>query len=474
MKQALFLLYLLSVLPLSHAQIFHLQLDSTRLQGEIMLKQLTVPWDMDWQPEGWLWFSERSGRISRFHPETGALQLMHVIEDAFESTDNSGLHAMALHPDFPTVPYVYAHYTYSNYNSRLVRFTYNPIGPSLEDQEPLLDEISAAASHNGSRIVFSPEGDKLFFALGDAFREESAMDLRTYNGKILRLNLDGSIPTDNPIPGNPVWSYGHRNPQGLVMAGNGKLYNSEHGTGHSDELNIVEPGLNYGWPGVEGDCNFPWETAFCNAYEPTPPIWVWSPTPAVCGMAWYDHPAIPEWRNSILQTSLKAGEGALGQRLFQVKLNPEGDSVVAMNDYLEDTFGRLRDVLVLPDGRVFIATSNREHNGNGDKVQQADDDKIIMLFNPDFYNPSNDSSLTTQVEIYPNPIRISFSIAYPAEKGELEMELIDLNGKSVWKKTEDFGGIPKAFGRQGLSNGVYFLRMKFGDGSQLMRKLILH
>jgi glucose/arabinose dehydrogenase len=367
-------------------QITHLQLDSTDLEVTVLLKNLEIPWDMSWSPDGWIWFSEKRGMVSRFSPDTGQLQQVHFIDEVHQSLDNSGLHALALHPEFPTVPNIYVHYTNSPDNSRLVRYRFNASAMALEEKTVLLDGLRAAESHNGSRIVFSPDHDKLYLSLGEANQPALAQDLNELSGKILRMNLDGTVPNDNPFSGSLVWSYGHRNPQGLVMAGNGKLYSSEHGPNTDDELNLIEKGRNYGWPKVMGYCNQEAEKIFCDDHQVKVPLAVWQPTAGVSGIEFYIHEAIPEWQGSILVASLKFnwGEPQHGQRLQQLRLDDEGEKVIEVNDYLVSTFGRLREVMTSPDGRVFIFTSNRELNANKPSVEMPGDDKLIMLRNPGY------------------------------------------------------------------------------------------
>ncbi len=364
-------------------QVSYLKLGSTELEVKVLLKNLEIPWDMDWSADGWIWFSEKRGAINRFQPETRLLQEIHLIDEVFQSRDNSGLHALALHPEFPVIPYLYVHYTYSPDHSRLVRFRFNASVMALEQKTVLLDELRAAPSHNGSRIVFSPDQKKLYLSLGDAYQPALAQNLDELSGKILRMDLDGGVPADNPFPGSLVWSYGHRNPQGLVMAGNGKLYSSEHGPSYDDELNVIKKGRNYGWPKVVGYCNQEKEKIFCDDHQVKIPLAAWKPTAGVSGIEFYDHEAIPEWRGSILVTSLKNNEHQ-GQRLHQLRLDDEGEKLVEVNSYLVNTFGRLREVMMSPDGRVFIFTSNRELNANRPKKERPGDDKLIMLRNPGY------------------------------------------------------------------------------------------
>lgn len=184
-----------------------------------------------------------------------------------------------------------------------------------------------------------------------------AQNTGSLSGKILRINLDGTLPSDNPLAGSPIWSLGHRNAQGLVFA-KGRLYSAEHGNTTDDEVNIIQKGRNYGWPNVEGYCNNGSEPAFCSSNNVVEPIQAWSPTIAPSGLDYYNSTAIPQWRNSLLLAVLKDSE------LLQLKLNDAGDRVEAVNTYYKSTYGRLRDVCVAPDGKVYLITSN----GANDKL----------------------------------------------------------------------------------------------------------
>ncbi|WP_345955546.1 PQQ-dependent sugar dehydrogenase [Mucilaginibacter sp. PAMB04168] len=219
-----------------------------------------------------------------------------------------------------------------------------------------MDNIQAANNHNGCRLAISPDA-KLFITTGDATVASQAQSLNSLSGKILRINLDGSIPADNPSATSPIWSYGHRNAQGLVFANN-RLYSSEHGNTTDDEVNIIQKGRNFGWPNVEGYCSTGNEPAFCSINNVAEPIQAWSPTIAPSGIDYYNNNAIPQWKNSLLLAVLKDSE------LLQLKLNDAGDRVEKVNTYYKSTYGRLRDVCIAPDGRVYMITSN----GNSDKI----------------------------------------------------------------------------------------------------------
>ncbi len=218
-----------------------------------------------------------------------------------------------------------------------------------------MDNIDASGIHNGCRLVI--KDDKLYITTGDAANQPSAQNTSSLNGKVLRINLDGSIPSDNPIANNRVWSWGHRNAQGLVFAGN-KLFSSEHGPANDDEINTIEKGRNYGWPTVEGKCNETSEQSFCTANNIKEPIYTWTPTAAVCGMDFYNSDHLPQWKNSLLVTTLK------NSRLYQLKLNAAQTEVTEAIEFFNNKYGRLRDICIAPDGKVYFSTSN----GSNDKI----------------------------------------------------------------------------------------------------------
>lgn len=452
------------------AQLTELQLDSTRLEVREVVTGLTVPYDLVFGPDGWIWFSERNGDIHRLQPETGELQLVHHVDEVFESEDNSGMYALALHPDFPVVPYIYVNYTVELFKARLVRFTYDQQRNTLRDSVHIIGNFPAHESHNGARIKFTAD-KKMLVALGDVYRSEWVQDMDLITGKILRLNDDGSIPDDNPFPGSPIFSLGHRNPQGLTILPDGRIYESEHGIANDDELNRVEAGKNYGWPVVQGDCNFASEFAFCDSVKPGLPMRTWTPSWAPCGLEYFDHPAIPEWRNSLLQVFLKSGEGFYGQRMEVMTLDETGDGISEVREYFKDTYGRLRDVLVAPDGRVFVCTSNQEKNGS--VVVKADDDKIIELRNPAFplFEPEPTTYLPASVNVYPNPARDLLIIQFPVVEGEVSIRLLDMAGRELRTESLDLSGFSYLFERNGLMTGLYLMEITLPNGDRVLKKI---
>jgi len=326
------------------------------LTDNVLTQGLSYPWEVLYGPDNKLWITERGGKISRVDPSTGAVTPVITLTDVVAQGEG-GLLGMVLHPDFTATPEVFVAYNYNKngvYTKKVVKFTYN--GTTLINPVVLLDNVPAAVNHNGTRLAISPD-KKLFITSGDAATSSRAQDQNNTAGKIQRINLDGSIPADNPIPGSSLWSYGHRNPQGLVFVGD-RLYSSEHGNTTDDEVNIIQKGRNFGWPNVEGFCATGTEPSFCTLNNVVEPIFAWSPTIAPSGIDYYNNDAIPQWKNSLLLAVLKDSE------LLQLKLNATGDKVDVVNTFYKSTYGRLRDVAISPDGAVFIITSN----GNNDKI----------------------------------------------------------------------------------------------------------
>jgi len=325
------------------------------IKDSVLISGLNFPWEILWGPDNFIWMTERDGKISRLNPVTGELFPIATISEVV-SIGEGGLLGMALHPDFTSTPQVFVVYDYNNdngYREKVVRFDYS--GGTLVNPVILIDNIKANNIHDGSRLLIL--NNQLLVTTGDAADQTQPQNKDVINGKILRLNLDGTIPADNPVPGNPFWSYGHRNPQGLVFA-NGILYSSEHGPDTNDEINIIDKGENYGWPNVGGYCDLNEEQSFCTANNVKEPIKAWTPTIAPSGIEFYDKDMIPQWKNSILVATLK------NRRLLQLRLDDTHMNVAETNEFFTDKYGRMRDVCISPDGKVYICTSN----GGDDKV----------------------------------------------------------------------------------------------------------
>jgi len=358
-----FILLLLLALPLSASMFCKKESNdnveppgSVELKDSVIASNLNFPWEILWGPDNNIWFTERGGKISRLNPTTGTISPLLTINEV-ESNGEGGLLGMALHPDFSSTPHVFVVYNYdsgSGYKEKVVRYTYN--GSTLSSPSVIIDNIEASNIHNGSRIAISSDL-KLFVSTGDAANPALAQTESSPNGKILRLNLDGTIPGDNPVAGNPYWSWGHRNPQGLVFANN-KLYSSEHGPNNDDEINIIEKGRNYGWVNVQGFCDQSNEQSFCQSNNIAEPIQAWTPTIATAGLDYYNHDLIPQWKNSLLLATLK------NSRLYQLKLDDAFTGITASSEYFTNEYGRMRDICISPQGIVYICTSN----GGNDRI----------------------------------------------------------------------------------------------------------
>lgn len=321
-----------------------------QLNTRAVISTLDIPWELIWGPDNYLWVTERYGRISRVNPETGDQQVLTTISEVRQNGEG-GLLGMALHPSFTQNPFVYVVYNYDSangYREKVVRFRYQ--NNTLEAPTTLLENIPASSIHNGSRLLITRDS-KLLVTTGDASNTALPQNLNSLSGKVLRLNLDGSVPNDNPIAGSYVYTWGHRNAQGLAYHPSGRIYMSEHGPNNDDEFNLLTPNRNYGWPTVMGFADQSSEKDFATANNVVEPLRAWTPTIATCDLIWYDGTAIPQWRNTFLLTTLK------DERLIALTLNEAGTAVTKEESFFDGEFGRLRAVAVSPDGRVFFANN---------------------------------------------------------------------------------------------------------------------
>ncbi len=340
-------------------------------QVRLVADNLNVPWSILWGPDGWLWCTERPGRISRIHPETGAQSvLLAAVPDLYARTE-AGLLGMALHRRFTDSPFVAVAYTvFSDFvELRVVRYRYDAARDTLLEPRTLLAGIRVGNIHAGCRLLPLPDGT-LLLTVGEGGIPQLAQDLNSLSGKALRIRWDGTPPADNPFPGSPLWAWGLRNSQGLTLGSEGLLYASEHGASTDDEINLLEPGRNYGWPLVEGVCDKPQEQDFCRDSNVAEPLYTWTPTVAPCGLAYYGRALtrLPQFQHSLLLATLK------GNTLYQLRLSADGRRIESVRPYAVG-LGRLRDVLVTPDGRVFLCTSNRDGRG----TPRPGDDRIVEL-----------------------------------------------------------------------------------------------
>jgi glucose/arabinose dehydrogenase len=323
-----------------------------RVEVSTLATDLEVPWSFAFLPDGDALVTERdSGRLLRVSPSGDAKELQTLPEGG---SGEGGLLGVAVSPDYREDRYVYAYYT-TEEDNRVVRFR---IG---EKPEPILTGIPVNSYHDGGRIEFGPDG-MLYISTGDAGDASNSQNRNSLGGKILRIEPDGSIPRDNPFPGNPVYSYGHRNVEGLAWDAEGQLYASEFGENTWDEVNRIEAGNNYGWPEVEG------EGGEARGY--TDPITVWPTSEASpSGAEILVGGAMPRWEGDLFVTALR------GQRLWRLELDDRGE-VTGREKLLDGEVGRVRDVVQAPDGSLWVSTSNRDSYGSPVSDQ---DDRILRL-----------------------------------------------------------------------------------------------
>lgn len=343
----------------SHAQ----PLDESKIKVETVATRLQIPWEIAFAPDGRIFFTERIGDLRVI--DNGTLIDEPVGKIDVARAGEGGLLGLALDPDFEKNHYLYLYYTYSdflNLYNRVSRFTES--NNKISEEKILMDKIPAQSIHDGGRMKFGPD-DKLYVTTGDAANPSSSQDLKSLSGKILRINSDGTIPKDNPFADSPIYSYGHRNPQGLAWDPiTGRLVETEHGPSAHDELNLIEPGKNYGWPNVVGKGNDP---KYIDPILETGDV-TWAPS----GASFYDSDKIPEWKGKFFVATLR------GAHLEVLQLDNES-KVVSNEPIFQDKYGRLRDVAQGPDGYLYILTSNMDGRG----IPSPDDDRILRVV-PEF------------------------------------------------------------------------------------------
>lgn len=334
-------------------------LPEKKLKLSVFIKNLYVPWGMAFLPNGDFLFLERNGNVNlKKKKESDYNLIMYRNIKASEG----GLLGLAIDPDYLNNHFVYIYETNTDTTNQLVRFILE--NDQITQDKIILKDVPASYNHDGGGLRFGPDRF-LYLGTGDALQPFSAQDKNSLAGKILRLDRDG-----NPAPGNPfgnyVWTYGHRNVQGFDWNAAGKMIATEHGPTIEwgwcchDEINLIEPGKNYGWPlkigGQESDSLTP--AIYQTGMETIAP----SGCTFIKGKEW------GSWENSFILGALR------GEKLIHFDISPEG-SFIARHDTLENTLGRLRNVIQGPDGSVYFSSSNV-----GLPPQQVGDDKIYHLY----------------------------------------------------------------------------------------------
>ncbi len=355
-----FSIFLLGFMSFASAQEF----PELGVKVETVAENLKVPWAIAFSPDGRIFFTERGGELRvienwKLNPTP--------ITNLNVGGGEGGLLGVELDPNFEENHYLYLYYSYNDFLStfnKVVRYTEN--NNQLSDEKILVDKIPGAAIHDGGRLKFGPDG-KLYITTGDASNAGLSQDLNSLAGKILRINSDGSIPEDNPFSDSPIFSYGHRNPQGIDWHPESEVFvSTEHGPSGErgfahDEVNVIQAGKNYGWPEVVGDQTSP---DFVN-----PIIHTGSDTWAPSGAGFYDSEKISDWNGKYFVATLR------GNHLRMIDLDLQNNQVISSVALFSGEFGRLRDASMGPDGNLYLLTSNRDGRGS----PLSNDDRILRI-----------------------------------------------------------------------------------------------
>jgi len=358
-KEILFVILVLSSFPVVFAQEY----PDLGVKVETFAENLDIPWSIVWDPDGTIFFTERSGNVK-------TIQDGIVSETPILSLDvggvEGGLLGIALDPNYSENRYIYLYYTYNDFlatQNKVVRYVESNL--TLTEDKVVIDKIPGGPFHDGGRIKFGPD-DKLYITTGDAGNADLSQDKNSVAGKILRINSDGSIPQDNPFADSPIYSYGHRNPQGLDWDRSGNLVATEHGPSGwqgvaHDEINVIVPGQNYGWPDIIGSETMEGlVTPILNTGDDT-----WAPS----GSAFYDGDKISQWTGKYFVATLR------GNHLHLIDFDPENNKVLSHQKLFTGDFGRLRDVATGPDGYLYVLTSNQDGRG----APEPNDDRILRI-----------------------------------------------------------------------------------------------
>lgn len=338
------------------------ELEPVAWEVEVVAQDLYVPWSVVFIGTDHLLVSERSGAIREIIAGRLMAEPLYQFED-IAAEGEAGLMGLAVDPDFSSNGFLYACYSYKKDNAlsnKVVRLKRDALGVLIFDLI-LLDDIPSASNHAGCRLLFAPDGT-LFITTGDAMQPESAQDIDSLAGKILRINSDGTIPADNPFTASPLYSYGHRNPQGLAWDANTAfLYETEHGPSGfdgppgGDEINVIQAGANYGWPVVSHERT---SEGFIS------PLIVFTPAEAPASAMIYSGRMFPQFAGDLFFGALR-GEG-----LVHVKISGSDSLNLSHVEKIIQDVGRVRDVVEGPAGYIYFTTSNRDGRG---EVQQGDD-----------------------------------------------------------------------------------------------------
>lgn len=419
-------------------------LDSSSVKIETIIdsNECSGPWDVQWGPDNRLWYTDIDA-IKVWNPTDNTIKT--IIK---KFTGN--FMGLALHPNFPIVPEVYATWDTSAYYSygdqiKVLKYTYSISGDSLTGETQLL-EYWHPGEHSGGRIIVSSDL-KLMFTTSEYFCSSDTAS-SYYPGKILRMNLDGSIPNDNPLAGNYMYTYGHRNAQGIVEVNN-KTYISEFGY-INDELNLLNPNHYYGWGRFDGNTEYPIADTLpnCLLANYIPPIDVGQNPPS--GIDYYNKDSIPEFNNCILESVLSFG-GVTGG-LIAFRLNSAGDSVIHKQHYfIGSGMKRIRDVTCDNQGRIYVISNDRQ------------DARIRMIYKEPAPLGMTSFTKETKIIVFPNPTTDVLLFSNPENRIE-KASIMDVQGRILFSKQIDTMAYFGTIETKQLSSGTYFLCLNDKNG----------
>ncbi|WP_114393557.1 PQQ-dependent sugar dehydrogenase [Oleisolibacter albus] len=353
------------------------------VKATTLVEGLDHPWGMAFLPDGRILVTERTGKLRVVKDGTLRPEPIQGLPEIVEM-GQGGLLDVALHPDYAANRWVYLSWAEkadagqdaarkprdAASGNRTVIARFKDQGDRFTDMQVLYrGTIVASRHHFGSRFAFGPDG-KLYFGIGERGGQDRAQDLLDGSGKIFRLNDDGSIPADNPFAGRSdalpeIWAYGVRNPQGLVRhPETGVLWETEHGPQGGDELNIIRPGVNYGWPVITYGKTYGLGLRIGEGTEKegmAQPELYWVPSLAVAGMTVYEGAALPFWRGDIVVALLAGGIA---------RIDLEGGRPIAAERLLEQELGRTRAVATAPDGRLYALVDDAAPGGKLVRIER--------------------------------------------------------------------------------------------------------
>ena len=380
----------LCLIPILTEESFAQEYPQLGVKIETVAKNLTIPWSIDWTPDGTIFFTERDGNLRVI--QNGKLQENPSLSLEVGGIEG-GLLGVTVDPNYSENNYIYLYYTYNEListSNKVVRYQVAEDKKTVTEDKIIVEGIPGGPFHDGGRIQFGPDG-KLYITTGEAGNPGLSQDINSLGGKILRINSDGTIPEDNPFDNSIIYSYGHRNPQGIDWDKSGNLLATEHGpsgirgSAH-DEINLIIPGTNYGWPDIIGDeTKENMQTPILHSDNDT-----WAPS----GAEFYNGDKIPQWIGKYFVATLR------GSHLHMIDFDSENKKIISHEKLFQDEFGRIRDVVTGPDGFLYILTSNQDGRG----TPKIDDDKILRIVPLDnIINNFKDTFVTnTKIELEPN------------------------------------------------------------------------